>query len=448
MATKRALPRRTLLQGAAGAAALPLVHVRTAGAAGRLSGATWNHFIPGYREALLKLVTLWGEKNKVEVQLDFISYNAILMSEAEEALTRSGHDFRSLNGYPWDPHVYADQLESMDDVMARLIAKYGALAPLVEHLGKVEGSWMGVPGSSVTYAVPCCTRMDIFKQQVGMDVQSVFPAANSVGPGYDQWTWDQLLIVAERCAKSGTPLGLSMGQVQDASAWLGALFRGFGAELVDAKGNVTVRSDNVRKVLDYMSRLMRFVPDEVYSWDNVSDNRALIAGRVAMLFDPPSPWAVAVRDNPKVGEQIWHHPMPAGEHGRFAPYLCSFWGLWNFSQNKSAAKDLIEWLAEREQVETICNASWGYETPAFISMTDFPVWAEAGPPKGTLFNYPIKPHHHIEPTVAGWPAPPAVAAQIMAQSVMPKLISRVTQSGMPIEQSITLAEQELAGFTR
>jgi hypothetical protein len=31
---------------------------------------------------------------------------------------------------------------------------------------------------------------------------------------------------------------------------------------------------------------------------------------------------------------------------------------------------------------------------------------------------------------------------------MPKMIARVTQSGMSIEQSITLAEQELEGFMR
>jgi hypothetical protein len=174
----------------------------------------------------------------------------------------------------------------------------------------------------------------------------------------------------------------------------------------------------------------------------------LIAGRVSLIPDPPSAWAVAVRDNPSVGEQIWHHPFPAGEYGRFALYSPACWGVWNFGKNKSAAKELIEWLAQREQVETICTATRGYELPVFVSMTDFPVWEEVGPPKGTLFNYPIKPHHHTEPTIPGWPAPPAIAAQIHSQATVPKMIARVTQSGMPIEQSITLAEQELEGFMR
>ena len=155
-----------------------------------------------------------------------------------------------------------------------------------------------------------------------------------------------------------------------------------------------------------------------------------------------------MRDNPLVGEQIWHHPMPTGPQGRFIFGGKSFWGVWKFSRNKSAAKELILWLAQREQVERLCIASRGMELPAFTSMSDFPVWAEAWPPKGTLFNYPLKPQHHAELYVPGLPAPPSISAQIASHAIMPKMIGRVTQRGMSIEQSIAFAEQELEGFMR
>src|SRR5262249_11961454 len=160
-------------------------------------------------------------------------------------------------------------------------------------------------------------------------------------------------------------------------------------------------SDNVGRVLDYARRLMPFLPPDVYSWDDASNNRALISGKSALIFNPPSAWAVAVRDNPQIGDQIWHPPLPAGAYGRFIPGGRSFWGVWKFSRNKSAAKELILWLAQREQVERLCTASRGMELPAFISMTDFPIWADIGPPKGTLFNYPIKPQHHAQRSVVG-----------------------------------------------
>jgi ABC-type glycerol-3-phosphate transport system substrate-binding protein len=234
----------------------------------------------------------------------------------------------------------------------------------------------------------------------------------------------------------------------DAVDWVGTLFHSFGAELVDAEGNVTVRSDAVRQVLDYARRLMPFLPGDVYSWDDASNNRALISGKSALIMNPPSAWAVAVRDNPPVGAQCWTHPMPAGPRGRFAPHVPFFYGVWSFSSNKTAAKELIEYLSEREQAEALCTASRGYDLPPFASMNDFTVWRDVEPPKGTVFNYPVRASHHAEPLIAGWPAPPEIGVQIYNQATMTKMIARVAQSGEPIEQTIAWAEGELAGYTR
>ena len=45
------------------------------------------------------------------------------------------------------------------------------------------------------------------------------------------------------------------------------------ASRADAKGNITAKSDNVRQVLDYARRLAPFLPPDVYSWDDASNNR-------------------------------------------------------------------------------------------------------------------------------------------------------------------------------
>ena len=57
-----------------------------------------------------------------------------------------------------------------------------------------------------------------------------------------------------------------------------------------------------------------------------------------MIMNPPSAWAVAKRDAPQVAEQCWTHGFPVGPKGRFAPFLPFFWGVWNFSRTKEAAK--------------------------------------------------------------------------------------------------------------
>jgi ABC-type glycerol-3-phosphate transport system substrate-binding protein len=252
-------------------------------------------------------------------------------------------------------------------------------------------------------------------------------------------------MAAEKCFKAGVPFELPISNCAGANAWINALFLGFGAKLVDASGNVTVRSDGVREALDYMQQLAPFLPSEVYAWTSASNNRALISGKSALIFNPPSAWASAVETNRTVGQQIWHHPLPAGKYGRFLPRGPSFLGIWGFSDNKTAAKELITWLGERAQVEAAVVASQGYDVPPFAKLSDFPIWSDAEPPKGTLYNYPLRPAHHATASVAGAPAPPAIAAY---QWVLTKLAGRVTQGNGPIEDSIAETEREIAGFIR
>ena len=64
--------RRALRLGAA-TAALPLVHIRSAGAAGKLKLALWDHWVPSGGPALRKIIEAWGEKNKVAIELDFLT---------------------------------------------------------------------------------------------------------------------------------------------------------------------------------------------------------------------------------------------------------------------------------------------------------------------------------------------------------------------------------------
>src|SRR5208283_6104967 len=94
MTTKRPISRRKAVKLGAAAAALPLVHIRTAGAAGKLSLALWDHWVPAGNAAMKKLVDAWAEKNKVDIQLDFLTAigSKINITMAAEAQARTGHD--------------------------------------------------------------------------------------------------------------------------------------------------------------------------------------------------------------------------------------------------------------------------------------------------------------------------------------------------------------------
>ena len=444
------ISRRDVLKlgaAAAASAALPLVHVRTAGAAGKLSVGFWDHWVPAGNAAMKKQVEAWAKKNKVEVTADFITSigNKNLLTIAAEAQAKTGHDIQA---FPtWEVGNNAQNLEPVDDVVGSLEKKYGKVNPVCEYLAKVKGRWLAVPSSSGSQYKTCCGRISFFKAQ-GLDVQAMYPAKPEHTPLSDQWTWDTLLKYAGPAQKANMPLALGLGQTSDNVDWVGAVFRSYGAELVDAKGNITVKSDAVKQALEYMVKLAKFLSDDVYSFDDASNNRALIAGKTALIFNPPSAWAVAKRDNPSVAADCWTFSSPAGPKGRFVPYLPYFWGIWSFSKNKSAAKDLLAFLCQREQVEEREIAVEGFDIPGFLSMSDFKIWSEVQPPLGTVYNYPIRPFHNATPSISAYPAPREMAVQIYNRATITTMVAKMAKGGQSMDQALNWAQEELEGFTR
>ena len=61
MSKPRRLTRRRALQVAAATTALPLVHIRTAGAAGKLNIGFWDHWVPGGTEKMRQQVQAWAD---------------------------------------------------------------------------------------------------------------------------------------------------------------------------------------------------------------------------------------------------------------------------------------------------------------------------------------------------------------------------------------------------
>ncbi len=450
--TKNGTSRRNVLRSGAGVAAAgvlaaPMVHAQ--GTAGSLRFAFWDHWVPGGNDALKELATKWGEQKRVTVSLDFINTtgNQLQLTAAAQAQSRSGHDGISLT--PWDVGAYSDKLEPVDDVIGRLVGKYGPINPVAEFLCKHGGKWRGVPATSGTQNKPACVRFDLMLEHAGIDVRAMWPANNTRGPGADNWTWETFVTAAEKCHKAGFSFGLPMGQFSDAVDWVGALFAGYGAHITDATGKPTIRGNaKLKTAIELGVRLSRFLPSDVWAWDDASNNRALISGRSALVFNPPSAWAVAKRDAPQVAEKCWTIPMPAGPEGRFLAYLPFTTGVWAFGRNKTAAKEFLEFITQRENAEAITNKSGGYDIPPFASMTDFKVWETTSPPVGTIFNYPLKPHHQARTSIAFEPAPAELASQMYIQALNTKVIARVAQGGETVDQAMAWLEREINNMRR
>ena len=418
--------------------------VRGAYAAGKLSLGLWDHWVPGANKATEDLVKQWADKEKVDVSLDFITSqgNKLLLTTAAEGQAKSGHDILAFS--TWLPARYSEQLVPMNDIMEPLIKQNGAVNGTVEYLGKVDGKWLAVPATVGSQIKGPCTRIDLLKQHAGIDIQAMYPAGGP--PKADGWNLDAFMKAAQACHKAGVPFGIGLGTTSDSVDTAGAIFHSFGAQLVNAKGDITVKTDNVRKALDYYKQLMAFLPEDAPAWDDASNNKWLVSGKGALIMNPPSAWAVAKRDAPKVAEQCWTHGFPAGPAGRFGPFLPFFWGTWNFSKNQSAAKSLLVFLSQASSAEKMVAASGGYDLPSFANLTTFKTWAEEGPPTGTLFHYP-NPYNHQTLSIAAAPAPHKIAEQIYTQAIQTQMIVR-HYKGEAMDKTLDWAAKEIEGFSR
>ena len=107
----RKLSRRQFVAvtAATSAALVTTPYVRGAYAAGKLSIGFWDHWVPGANKASADLVNEWAAKEKVEVQIDYITSqgNKLLLTIAAEAQAKPGHDILAMA--TWWPHANAEQ---------------------------------------------------------------------------------------------------------------------------------------------------------------------------------------------------------------------------------------------------------------------------------------------------------------------------------------------------
>ncbi len=442
--------RRSLLKSAAfgSLAAIAAPYVKDSYAAGSLALGVWDHWVPGANNAFAALCNEWGTKNNVEVRIDFITSQGEKdkLTAAAEAQAGTGHDVMSHRD--WNIRIHADLLDPLDDIAGELIKQYGPISPVTEYLAKIKGAWRGVPAASGSQVKPCCSRLDLYKKHAGIDFRELFPADESKWntAKLDSWNWDAYLAAAEKLFKAGYPVGLPMGQTSDSVDWVGALFNAYGVVMVDAKDNIRINSDETHAALEYLRKLMAVIPPDVYAWDDAGNNRWLISGKGSGIMNPPSAWAVAKRDNPKVAENCWTHPMPRGPKGRFVGQLPQFYGLWSFSKNKAAAKDLLLFISQKPQVAKLVEASFGFDLPSFRSMYDLETWKTVEPPIGTVYGYP--PRGDEQTSIAGAPARSEVGAQIYNQAINTVMVAKLTQGGEKLDAVIRWAENELEGTLR
>ena len=249
---KGRMTRRRFLATTAAATAVAMPYVRGAHAAGKLSIGFWDHWVPGANNASTALVKEWAAKEKVEVS-DRLHHLAGQQEPADHRRRGAGALGPRHPGHsrPGSRRTMPSSLEPVDDIMERADqAERRRQSARSNISARPTASWLAVPATIGSQIKGPCSRIDLMKQHAGIDVQAMYPAGVAAEGG--QLDARHLPQGGGSLPQGRLPFGIGLGHDRGLGRHRRArFFQSFGAELVDAKGNITVKTDAVRQALEY-----------------------------------------------------------------------------------------------------------------------------------------------------------------------------------------------------
>lgn len=330
---------------------------------GKLTMKLRAAFMPQGNEILKVIIEDWGQKNNIPVEVDIVSMNDLQTIAATAAETGAGPDIIEVN--QGSAHLFAEKLTEVSDVCDDLGGRYGGWYAAAEEACKVDGKWLSVPRFFAPHAI--AYRTDLFEQ---------------VGATKPPETWDELYEVGKALTDAGlAPVAFPLGHaVGDGNDFNYSVLWSHGASEVAADGKtVAIDSAETRAALEYMQRLFSVMPADTLSYDDASNNRAFLAGSISATNNASTIWGAARNQGTKVtvnGEEKNLHELtdhfvyPAGPAGRvtYAEFMSS--AILSYSKNVDAAKALLTYLNEREQLTPWVNPNLGFVFPPLKGLKD------------------------------------------------------------------------------
>ncbi len=418
--------------GVAGAAAFKLAAPWEVGIApAQIKGSTlriltWSHFVPAYDTAFDKYAVDWGKANGVDVRVDHIPIDQLPARIASELAAGAGHDIFQMNGQI-QTTLYYSHMVDISDICDKLGKAGGGWLPMATNVAVVNGHWYALPEFYIPQ--PVMWRGDLWQQY------------NLPSPS----TWENLRVAARIGKSKGHPAGFAISHCNDANHNWRAVFYAFGVQETDATGK-ELRWDSkaLRDAMNFSKALWsEGMTSEVFSWDNVSDNRYLDSGVAVYIHDALSSLFSVETSNPKLFASI-NAGVPGGEPKgpvRSAAVVDpTILGIWNFSKNQPAAKAFLEQYGG--DVKFSLSASKGYNMPYLNAWYKRPMpGLETHLPKLDL----IQDWGKIA-LVFGHPGPAtAPASEVLSTFVVPDMVARYCH-GESLESSIKWGLGQIKGI--
>ncbi|SFI48936.1 multiple sugar transport system substrate-binding protein [Bosea sp. OK403] len=321
-------------------------------------------FVPADETLFNENTKAFTAKTGIPVRVDYQAWEDLRPQTAVSANTGVGADV--VIGWADDPHLYSDKLLELSDVAEYLGKKYGGWYPLSERIGKKFGTnnWIAIPlGGSGGPAV----YRESWVKEAGFD-------------GIPK-ELDGFLKLCQQLQKNKHPAGFALGHaVGDANSYAHWLLWSHGGSVVDEGGKVTMNSKETVAALKYAKALYEtFIPG-TQSWQDPSNNKAMLAGEIGLTQNGVSVYyAFKNSQDPKIAAlaaDVTHAPMPIGPVGRGTETALVVNSMvFKYTKFPNAAKAYLTFLMEAEQYDKWLTGSAGYWAHPLAAYEKSAVWA-------------------------------------------------------------------------
>jgi multiple sugar transport system substrate-binding protein len=427
--------RRTFLAAATGAAtAVGLEGILAARRAPAYAQGTklnivrWVDFIPACDVELKRQAVDASKALGAEVVFEFINANDLQARITAAMQSGAGPDIIQML-HNW-PHLYANGLVDVSDLVAWQVKEQGALYTLSEVNVKVGGKFMALPHGIVPGLI--AYRKSWF-DEIG---SATFPK-----------TYDELRQVTAKLKKKGKPYGQTLGHTfGDAPGWAYPLMWNYGGMEVDTSGKTAIDSKGSVEAVKFMTAFWKDSCDEGgLAWDDTNNNRAFLAGEICGTLNGASIYIAAKRGQDKIKDEkgepmvrdIQHARLPAGPAGS-SSYQASFHhAIMNYGKNQKLAKDFLKWLHGKEQFGKWFQVAEGFSIGSTRMWEQAPLWNTIDEP---MKGFRTAADNSRVLGYAGQPS--AKATEVYTKYVVVDMFAKGVQGTKP-EDAVTWAASEL-----
>jgi multiple sugar transport system substrate-binding protein len=379
-------------------------------------------FIVAMNQLQEQQILQWAEAHEVNAEPTFSREWRELTAATVE--TKSGGDIAEL--FQSTAQIYGESLMDLSDLAEALGEKYGGWYDVGRDVAIVNGVWRAIPRAYTAHAYNY--RVDFFTE---------------VGYPDGCKTYDDYLDCATKLVEAGLPpVGNTISQTgpNDAASFCYSLLWSYGGSEVEEDGKtVSINSAETRAALAYVQELGKVAAPDITAYDEGANNRNFLGGEISCTQNATSIYFVAERQAPEVFEAMSHFKYPEGPAGHHQLVEMNLLSIFDFSQNKEAAKAMVAWLMEETQLSALAQIGITFYTPLLSYYDDLPnmPWnfdPKLAPLKGLAYT------GHLP----GWPGPPSrQAAEAYGNQSLVNMFARVVTGEADIEEAIKIAEDEL-----